>query len=84
MRFYFGCQVKCEAEICSNLDVSNAAQALVLGHLHEAKTLKRQALDFVTANITKVAESQGWSQITTGSELLGEILKTVMQKTTKS
>jgi len=77
-------KVKCEAEICSNLDVSNAAQALVLGHLHEAKTLKRQALDFVTANITKVAESQGWSQITTGSELLGEILKTVMQKTTKS
>ena len=70
--------------ISFNLFLLQEAQALVLGHLHEAKTLKRQALDFVTANITKVAESQGWSQITTGSELLGEILKTVMQKTTKS
>ena len=73
-------KVKCEGVICDNLDVSNAAQALVLGHLHEAKTLKRVALDYVTQNIAKVAESAGWSQITTGSELLGEILKTVMQK----
>jgi len=73
-------KVKCEGVICDNLDVSNAAQALVLGHLHEAKTLKRVALEYVTGNIAKVSESAGWSQITSGSELLGEILKTVMQK----
>ena len=70
----------CERVICDNLDVSNAAQALVLAHLHEAKQLKKVALDFVTQNIVKVSESPGWTQIVGGNEVLGDILKSVMIK----
>jgi len=70
----------CEMAICDNLDVSNAAQALVLAHLHEAKQLKKVAVDFVTQNIVKVSESPGWSQIVGGNEVLGDILKSVMMK----
>ena len=68
----------CERVICDNLDVSNAAQALVLAHLHEAKQLKKVAVDFVTQNIVKVSETPGWSQIVGGNEVLGDILKSVM------
>ena len=70
----------CERVICDNLEVSNAAQALVLAHLHEAKQLKKAAVDFVTQNIVKVSESPGWSQIVGGNEVLGDILKSVMMK----
>lgn len=70
----------CERVICDNLEVSNAAQALVLAHLHEAKQLKKVAVDFVTQNIVKVSESPGWSQIVGGNEVLGDILKSVMMK----
>jgi len=70
----------CERVICENLDVSNAAQALVLAHLHEAKSLKKVAIEFVIQNIVKVSESPGWNQIVSGNEVLGEILKNVMQK----
>ena len=55
-----------------------AHRALVLAHLHEAKQLKKVAVDFVTQNIVKVSETPGWSQIVGGNEVLGDILKSVM------
>ena len=75
---WFRLKAVCERVICDNLDVSNAAQALVLAHLHEAKQLKKVAVDFVTQNIVKVSETPGWSQIVGGNEVLGDILKSVM------
>ena len=73
-------KAKTQLVMCDKLDVSNAAQALVLAHLHEAKELKKVALDFVTQNISKVSETPGWNQIVGGNKLLGEILKNVQKR----
>lgn len=69
----------CERVIAENIDVPNAAQTLVLAHLHEAKVLKKVALDFVTQNIARVSETTGWDEIVNGKEVLGEIIKSIMK-----
>jgi speckle-type POZ protein len=72
----------CEDAICSSIEVSNAADALVLAHMYEAKNLKATAVDFVMNNLTKVSETPGWTNITTGQhpKILGEMFKTLMEK----
>ncbi len=71
----------CEEAICKNLDVANAAEALILAHLHEASHLKDVVVDFVTSNFVKVSETAEWTNITNSHpKVLAEILTTVMSK----
>lgn len=72
----------CEEAICNNIEVSNAAEILVLAHMYEANNLKAMAVDFVMSNISKVSETAGWTSITTGQhpKLLGEMFKTLMER----
>ena len=72
----------CEEAICSNIEVTNAAEILVLAHMHEACNLKAMATDFIMNNLAKVSETTGWADITTGQhpKLLGEMFKTLMER----
>uniref|UniRef100_A0A0K2TV53 Speckletype POZ proteinlike [Cricetulus griseus] n=2 Tax=Lepeophtheirus salmonis TaxID=72036 RepID=A0A0K2TV53_LEPSM len=54
----------CEQKIAESIDVSNAADVLVLAHLHEADKLKTATLDFVCENMKSVSETSGWNRIT--------------------
>ena len=56
----------CEESICNNIEVSNAADILVLAHMYEASNLKVMAIDFIMNNLDKVSETPGWTNITTG------------------
>ena len=68
----------CEQAICENIEVANAAEALVLAYLHEAKNLKTVAIDFVTSNMAKVTETTGWQVITESHpKIMSEILAAV-------
>jgi len=69
-----------ERAICDNLNVDNAADALHLAHLHDAKHMKRVTLDYVIKNIDKVVETKSWGDVVRGNEVLGEVLKSVMSK----
>lgn len=73
----------CEESICNNIEVSNAADILVLAHMYEAANLKVMAIDFIMNNLDKVGETPGWTNITTGQhpKLLGEMFKTLMERT---
>lgn len=71
----------CEEAVGNSIDVTNAADALVLAHLHEATNLKLIAVDFVTNHLNKVAETTGWTTITEGHpKVLSDILKSVMAR----
>jgi len=72
----------CEETICNNIEVSNAADILVLAHMHEASNLKAMAVDFIMNNLNKVSETPAWKCITDGQhpKLLGEMFKTLMEK----
>ena len=37
----------CEEALCSNLDIENVADSLILADLHSATTLKCEAIDFI-------------------------------------
>ena len=72
----------CEESICNNIEVSNAADILVLAHMYEASNLKAMAVDFIMNNFAKVSETSGFVNITAGQhpKLLGEMFKTLMEK----
>merc|ERR1711902_409001 len=56
----------CEESICNNIEVSNAADILVLAHMYEASNLKVMAIDFIMNNFAKVSETSGFVNITAG------------------
>lgn len=72
----------CEEAICNNIEVTNAAEILVLAHMHEASNLKAMATNFIMNNLAKVSETTGWVDITAGQhpKLLGEMFKTLMER----
>lgn len=74
----------CEEAICDNIDVTNAANVLVLGYLHEAKNLQKVAVDFVTNNMGKVSETPGWKIITDSHpKIMNEVIMSIVAKVKK-
>ncbi|XP_036063319.1 speckle-type POZ protein-like [Onychomys torridus] len=53
-------KLMCEDALCRDLSVENAAHTLFLADFHSAGQLKTQALDFITAHASEVAETSGW------------------------
>ena len=71
----------CEETMCENIDVSNAAEVLGLAYLHEAKILQTVAVNFVTNNMAKVAETPGWKTITESQpKIMNEVLMSLTSK----
>ena len=74
----------CEEAMCENIEVSNAAEVLILGYLHEAKNLQSVAVEFVTTNLSRVSETPGWKVIAEshdhGREIMNEVLMTLASK----
>ncbi|XP_076431435.1 speckle-type POZ protein-like [Peromyscus maniculatus bairdii] len=56
-------KVMCEDALFRDLSVENAAHTLFLAHLHRARQLKTEALDFITAHAFEVSETSGWKTI---------------------
>jgi len=46
-----GLKEDCELAIATNLSVENAAEVLVLAHLHNAVTLKGKVIDFINRSV---------------------------------
>ena len=71
----------CEQTICENIQVANAAEALMLAYLHEAKNLKTVVIDFVMSNMEEVMETTGWKVINESNpKILNEIFKAIKAK----
>ena len=50
----------CEEKLCKSLDISNCVDMLVLGDLHEAAALKRDAMRLIVINLSSVVKSPDW------------------------
>lgn len=61
-----GLKEDCEHAIASNLSVENAAEVLVLAHLHNATTLKGKVIDFINRYVQNLLKfhSFGFQYIT--------------------
>ena len=71
----------CEEAMCENIEVSNAAEVLMLGYLHEAKNLQSVAVEFVTTNLSRVSETPGWKVIAKSHpKIMNEVLTTLVSK----
>ena len=71
----------CEEAMCENIEVSNAAEVLMLAYLHEAKNLQSVAVDFVTNNLTKVYETTGWKVISESHpKIMNEVVMALSAK----
>ncbi len=67
--------------MCENIEVSNAAEVLMLAYLHEAKNLQSVAVDFVTNNLPKVAETTGWKVISESHpKIMNEVVMSLSAK----
>lgn len=74
----------CEESMCENLDVATAAEVLALAYLHEAKSLQSIAVEFVTNNMVKVADTVGWKIIAESHpKILNEVLMSLTVKLKK-
>jgi len=51
-----------EENLCQGLNVSNCVHMLLLGDLHEAVTLKRDAMKLIVLNLSSVVKTQDWQE----------------------
>ena len=71
----------CEEAMCENIEVSNAAEVLMLGYLHKAKNLQSVAIEFVTTNFSRVSKTPGWKVIAKSHpKIMNEVLTTLVSK----
>ena len=67
-----------EAKLCKSLDISNCVDMLVLGDLHEAAALKRDAMRLIVINIDSLIKSPDWKdKLIRHPVLIFEVLKNV-------
>jgi len=74
----------CEAKLCSNLDVSNCIDLLVLGDLHHALTLKAASLAFVSKNLNQIDSSVWEPKLVAYPTLMAEVIKMMFSKASDS
>ena len=53
---------QCENHLNDNLEISNCIDMLILGDLHEAEVLKRDALKLTALNMSNVVKSLDWKE----------------------
>jgi hypothetical protein len=67
--------------MCENIDVSSAAQYLMLAYQHDAAVLGDVALEFVVENLAEVARTPAWTIIKRSMPaLMHDILMAVNSK----
>jgi len=71
-----------EENLCKRLDIRNCIEMLVLGDLHEAAALKRDAMKLIVLNLRSVVNSQDWQEkLIRYPVLVTEVMKNVGEMT---
>ena len=67
-----------EEKLCKSLDISNCVDMLVLGDLHEAAALKRDAMRLIVITLSSAVKSPDWQdKLIRYPVLMSEVLKNV-------
>lgn len=71
----------CEEALCSNLDVENVADTLILADLHSARQLKCQAIEFINTHAIEVIDTRGWkTMISVHPRLIAETFRALVNQ----
>ena len=52
----------CSKRLCSNIEVNNCLNYLVIGDLYRADDLKKGSLQFIAINVGSVFKSKDWEE----------------------
>jgi len=74
----------CELHLCSNTDVGNCIELLVIGDMYRASILKSNALGFVSQNMEKINISDCKKTLISHPSLLFEVMELLLPKRKKS
>jgi len=70
----------CELELCTNIDIKNCIELLVLGDMYQASTLRIKALGFVSQNMDKIDLSECKKTLISHPQLLFEVMEMLLPK----
>jgi len=70
----------CEVKLSSSIKVNNCIELLVLGDLHQASTLRKSALKFVSQNLDKINTEYWQKALTTYPSLFAEVVSLMIPK----
>jgi len=70
----------CEVKLCSNIQVENCIELLILGDMYQASTLKTKALEFVSQNMDKINISECKKTLISNPSLLFEVMELMLPK----
>ena len=68
----------CEVTLCSQIELSNCIDLLLLGDLFQASTLKTLALNFVSNHLKKIESSEWKKKLMTSPSLLIEVTEMML------
>jgi len=67
----------CELKLCSGIDVGNCINLLIFGDLHQALTLKKAVLDFVSKNMNMKKISEWKQSLIANPNLMFEVMEII-------
>lgn len=70
----------CQLNLCSNTEVGNCIELLVLADLYRASTLKSHTLEFVSQNMDKINISECKKTLVSHPSLLFEVMELLLPK----
>jgi len=74
----------CEIKLCAEMGIENCVYLLMLGDMHQALTLKAQALRFLTQNMDMINISECKKALISNPTLLFEVMENTNNLPTKS
>ena len=73
-------KIDCEEKLCESLEFSNCIDYLVLGDLHHAVKLKREALELIVMNRSSIVKTADWKEkLIPHPVLMAEVLESVAE-----
>jgi len=70
----------CEIKLCSEIEIGNCIDLLILGDLYQAPTLKTQALRFLSQNVQEIDISECKKALISNPTLLFEVMENLLPR----
>jgi len=70
----------CEIKLCSEIEIGNCIDLLILGDFYQAPTLKTEALRFLSQNVQKIDISEYKKALIANPDLLYEVMENLLPR----
>ena len=73
----------CKQHLTYKLQVNNAARIIQLAYLHNAWTLRKNALQFISMHVAEVRATKEWEEVKQGNEMLDDLIEMMQEPPAK-